>query len=181
MERTESRFSTLQAVLVVTSCIGAVKLVPPAGRPVPVTVPESCSTPFTTDVVKLPSWPVNAVPSGRVPVTGRSVVAGCAAAALGVCGAADALVAVPAIPKVAVMARATAPVVIRLEKVTLSPFFVLARSIRDVLFVCPPNPPPPCLKDPSAPLRVVGRRRDARSEVGPRRLGEEITEPAEGC
>src|SRR4051794_8244135 len=128
MERTESRFSTLQAVLVVTSCIGAVKLVPPAGRPVPVTVPESCSTPFTTDVVKLLNWPVNAVPSGRVPVTGRSVVAGWAAAALWVCGAADALVAVPAIPKVAVMARATAPVVIRLEMVTLSPVLRLSHA-----------------------------------------------------
>lgn len=72
-----SRLRMLQPPVTARSWIGAVKVVPPAGSPVPVMVPESCRAPLTTEVVRLLSDPVNAVPFGSVPATGSVVAAGC--------------------------------------------------------------------------------------------------------
>jgi hypothetical protein len=70
----------LHPASVVMSWMGAVNAVPPGGRPVPVIVPDSITTPSTTEVVRLLSAPVKTTPPGRVPVTGSVVGAGCAAA-----------------------------------------------------------------------------------------------------
>ncbi len=70
----------LQPAVAARSWTGAEKVVPPAGIPVPVMVPERVRTPLTTEAVRLLTAPVNADPSGRVPVTGSVVAAGAAAA-----------------------------------------------------------------------------------------------------
>jgi hypothetical protein len=79
------------------SAIAVVNCIPAAGSPVPVSTPESMGAPLTTETARWLSYPVKVLPSGRVPVKGRSKAARVAATVE--VGAEGAALAAPASPK----------------------------------------------------------------------------------
>jgi len=91
-----------------------------------VIVPESVRTPFTTEVVRLLSWPLNGVLSANVPVTGTVAAAGCACGTAAVRTGAELAAAAPgstptaeirasAVPAVAILVRNLIVKLLRVE------------------------------------------------------------------